>query len=306
MKKKIGAGAFSSVHLAKSKLSGIEYAVKMIEVEKLKEENKKLIQNETLIMKILNHENIIKFHEAFFTFDYQIYVIELVKGHDLFSHVKEKDVLEEVEVSFIIEKILSTLNYLQLTGLVHRDLKPENIMIIYDERNKKRATNVKLIDFGFAAYLEDLKALYNTDNKKKDIMDAEINKQDCICGTLFYIAPEVFLFHEYSFLTYIFSLGGIMYFMITGNLPFEHEIPDIIINNIIHGNLLTENEERFMRASPQAKDLMMKMLESDPKKRITVKEAMEHPFIKDPIALEDYKQNLKEESFDFKGLGNYK
>ena len=238
-------------------------------------------------MKVLDHENIIKFHEAFTTFDYQIYVIEYVKGHDLFKHVVEKEFLEEVEASFIIKKILQALQYLHLVGLVHRDLKPENIMVVVDEKNSKKVKDIKLIDFGFSAYLED------------------VEKECTPCGTLNYVAPEVYMHQVYNMVTDVFAVGVILYFMVKGELPFNSDIPEILMNQIINGNYSMENDEHFLNVSPACKDLIAKMLETDPKKRITVLEALKHPFIQNVKSLEAYKEKNRSDQFDFNKIGHF-
>lgn len=237
-------------------------------------------------MSILDHENVIKFHESFETFDYQIYVIELVKGHDLFKHVVDKEFLEEVEASFIFNKILQAVDYLHIVGLVHRDLKPENIMVIVNGKSDAIAENIKIIDFGFAAYLEDL------------------NSTSTPCGTLNYVAPEIYTTQKFSFQADSFALGVILYFMIKGELPFTSDVPEILIGNIVNGNYSLENDDHFLNVSNQCKDLIKQMLEIEPEKRITIREALNHPFIKDPKALEKYHKKNRIE-FDFNNYANF-
>ena len=237
-------------------------------------------------MKILDHENIIKFHESFETFDNFIYVIELVKGDDLFKHVVDKEFLEETEASQILYKILQACHYLHIVGLVHRDLKPENIMVITDDSEEKLAMNIKIIDFGFSAYLEDL------------------NEKSTCCGTLNYVAPEIYLSQKFSFSSDVFALGVILYFMIKGELPFNNEVPEILIGNIVNGNYSMDNDDHFLNVSTECKDLIKRMLEVDPEKRIKVLEALAHPFIQDRKTLETYKKKNRD-CFDFNNFGNF-
>lgn len=218
-------------------------------------------------MRILDHENIIKFHESFETYDYMIYVIELVRGCDLFKFVTDQDYLEEREASFILKKVLSALSYIHMVGLVHRDLKPENIMVIADESNKNKALDIKIIDFGFAAYLE------------------ELTDKSTACGTLNYVAPEVYHTQKYQFVTDVFSVGVILYFMVRGELPFNSEVPDILVANICAGTYNMDNDDHFLNISDQCKDLIQKMLVVDPNQRITVIEALAHPFVSSPDQL---------------------
>ncbi len=239
-----------------------------------------------MVMKVLDHENIIKFHESFETFDYIIYVIELVKGVDLFKHVTDQEFLEEVEVSFILRKILEALGYIHAVGLIHRDLKPENIMIILDETKGRQAGNIKIIDFGFSAYLEDLSQNMNA------------------CGTLNYVAPEIYQTQKYSFVSDVFAVGVILYFMIRGELPFNSDVQDILIGNICNGNYNMDEDDHFYNVSPDCKDLIRRMLETDPKKRASVLECLAHPFVQNPQKLVAFKGKNKQ-NFDFNGIGQF-
>lgn len=237
-------------------------------------------------MKVLDHENIIKFHESFETFDYIIYVIELVKGVDLFKHVTDQEFLEETEASFILRKMLDALAYLHAVGLIHRDLKPENIMVILDEGGAARATNIKIIDFGFAAYLEDLTEDMNA------------------CGTLNYVAPEIYQSQKYSFVSDVFAVGVILYFMIRGELPFNSDVQDILIGNIVNGDYKIDEDDHFLNISPDCKDLIRKMLETDPAKRASVLECLAHPFVQNPGRLAEFRGRNRQ-NFVFDRIGQF-
>lgn len=237
-------------------------------------------------MKVLDHENIIKFHESFETFDYMIYVIELVRGVDLFKHVTDQEFLEEVEASFILRKVLEALSYLHAVGLIHRDLKPENIMAILDESDNRRAANIKIIDFGFAAYLEDLTPDMHA------------------CGTLNYVAPEIYGTQKYSFVSDVFAVGVILYFMVRGELPFNSDVQDILIGNICNGTYRMDEDDHFFNVSNECKDLIRRMLEVDPNKRASVLECLAHPFVQNPERLMPFKGKNRQ-AFDFDRFGQF-
>lgn len=212
-------------------------------------------------MKVLSHANIVKFKEEFVTHEFLYYVIELVDGMDLYQYINQSEHLTEGEAGFIMSEILQAVKYLSNCGIVHRDLKPENIMLKIDKEDpKKRATDVKIIDFGFAMYLK------------------EANCSSC-CGTINYVAPEIFSGRPYNAKTDIFSLGVILYFMIRGELPFAHPVKDVVIKNIVKGNYQMETDDFFMRVSPEAKDLIQKMLETKVADRIDINGCLDHPFI---------------------------
>ena len=208
--------------------------------------------------------NIVKFKEEFVTIEYLYYVIELVEGMDLFKYVSENDYLGEEEAGFIMSEILLAVKYLNNVGIVHRDLKPENIMLKIDKNKPNaRASEVKIIDFGFAIY----------------VREAGVSVKGC--GTYNYVAPEVFSQKPYTFKTDIFSLGVILYFMLKGELPFNHPIREIVVKNILKGtfNVDMAVDEHFMNISEDAKDLIKKMLITKSVDRIDIDSTLEHPWI---------------------------
>jgi len=146
-------------------------------------------------------------------------------------------------------------------GIVHRDLKPENIMLRIDKNDSKQpAREVKLIDFGFAMYLKEAVC------------------SQC-CGTINYVAPEIFLGKSYNAKTDIFSLGVILFFMIRGELPFSHQVKEVVIRNIIKENYEMDSDEFFLNVSEDCKDLIRRMLKMKPVERIDIDSCLEHPWI---------------------------
>lgn len=212
-------------------------------------------------MKVLNHPNIVRFKEEFVTYEYLYYVIELVDGMDLYQYISQQETLEEAEAATIMGEILQAVKYLNNVGIVHRDLKPENIMLRVDKSTQRQqAADVKIIDFGFAMYLK------------------EANVSSC-CGTINYVAPEVFLGRPYNAKTDIFSLGVILFFMLRGELPFSHPVKEVVIKNIIKGNYNIDTDEFFLSVSDDAKDLIKGMLQTKVSDRLDIDACLEHPFI---------------------------
>lgn len=212
-------------------------------------------------MKVLHHPNIIQFKEEFVTHEYLYYVIEYIDGMDLFQYVNQNDYLTEEIAGYIMSEILNAIKYLNKVGIVHRDLKPENIMIKLDKVDSLQpVTDVKLIDFGFAMYLKEAAC------------------SQC-CGTINYVAPEIFLGRPYNAKTDIFSLGVILFFMIRGELPFSHQIKEVVVRNIVKGNYEMDSDEFFLGVSEDCKDLIRKMLQLKVADRIDVDGCMEHPWI---------------------------
>ena len=193
-KEKIGRGTFSTVNVAEQKSDPSKrVAIKIIDKENLKPDEKNLIRQEAKIIKGLNHENIIKFYDHYEDYKKAYYVFELVEGGDLLEYVLNRGKLTEREARRVFRQMLRVLQYLHRNNILHRDLKPENILLEFD--SFKEIKKIKLIDFGFATFYtkDDLPCLS--------------------CGTLNYAAPEVLVGEEYDESSDLFSCGVILYFM---------------------------------------------------------------------------------------------
>jgi tRNA A-37 threonylcarbamoyl transferase component Bud32 len=194
IKEKIGRGTFSTVNLAEQRSDpSRRFAIKTIDKETLKSDEKLLIKEEAKIIQGLNHENIIKFYDHYEDYKKAYYVFEFVEGGDLLEHVLKKGKLPEREAKKVFVQLLRVLKYLHRKNILHRDLKPENILLEFDSFNKIR--KIKLIDFGFATFFS-----------KNDLPTLS-------CGTLNYAAPEVLVGEQYDESSDLFSCGVILYFM---------------------------------------------------------------------------------------------
>ena len=273
----IGKGKFSRVYRVKERGSSNEYALKTIDKKSLLDEERQVLINEASIMQLLNHTNIIRLYQSIETNEYYFYVLELVKGSDLYRYVSKKKFLDEYEASWIMKNLLEALEYLHSTGIVHRDLKPENIMLEFNAKGE--ITKVKIIDFGLACYQEDVKAM------------------KARCGTLNYTAPEILMGKDYDYAVDIFSLGCIMYFMIRGSLPFYSDDQYIVAKKTVDGDYELDNDDFFLNVSEECRTLIEGMLEHDPKQRTTIMEAITSDWIAKGETLKKY-NNKNREHFD--------
>ncbi len=258
---KIGRGRYSNIHKVISHVNGKFYALKIIKKKGLSQTEMVVLENEAKIMEVLNHKNIIKFYEESQNFESILYIIEYVQGHDLFEYITDNFPIGETKSSWIMKNLFEAIDYIHSCGIVHRDLKPENIMLETDSKTK-RITKIKIIDFGLSCYLDDLKK----------------NKEDLIrCGTVNYTAPEVFNSDsKYDQRSDTFSLGVIMFYLLKGSLPFIHNDSKVIREKIMKGNFNLDETEDI---SVEAQDLIKKLLVSEMEKRISLKDAMNHPWI---------------------------
>lgn len=246
----LGRGAFGVVRKCIHLITNQPRAIKMIFKGKCNKPQNKKIFNEINILKNLNHPNIVTIYE-YFQDDVYIYIVmELVQGVELLEKIMEEHHMSEKISASIMEKILSTVNYLHSQKIVHRDIKPENIL--YD------GENIKLIDFGTARK-------FNTTKRMKKIK-----------GTSYYIAPEI-IKGAYTEKCDIWSCGVIMYLLLTGVPPFGGKSDKEIFKNILQGKL-SLNLPEFASVSEIGKSLLQKLLNLNYKDRISVSEALQHPW----------------------------
>ena len=248
----VGSGAFASVRKVKSKTNGQIRALKII--KKQKNQNSARMYLEVEILKKLIHPNIMQIFE-FYEDKKNFYIItEFCEGGELFDKIIEKGSFSENEAAWVMKQLLSAVNYIHSNNIVHRDLKPENILL-----DTKKDNIIKIIDWGTARFFDRNK------------------KMNRINGTPYYIAPEV-LAEKYDEKCDIWSCGVIMYIMLCGYPPFNAESDELILEKIKKGKFTFPPEE-WDSVSPLAKDLVTKMLEFHPSKRLSANEALTHKWL---------------------------
>ena len=251
MGKKLGEGRFSIVKLGIHSLTNQPVAIKILDKTKIANiQDKERINREIKIMKKINHFNITKLYTIIET-KYIIYrVEEYVQGKELNDYLYTKGKLSETEACKFFHQIISGLSYLHYIGIAHRDFKPENILLTNDNKV------LKIIDFG----------LGNTYKKGQLLKTA--------CGSPCYIPPEMIKEEGYNAeKSDIWSAGIILYLMLCGHLPFYEEDNQLMYDKIIRGDY---DIPKFL--SNDAKDIIKKILEVDPKRRLNFEEIKNHPW----------------------------
>lgn len=250
---KLGEGTFGTVRLGKNIQTGEEVAVKILEkVKILQLEDKTRVEREIKILKCLRHANIVHLYNVIQTESSIYLIMEYVKGKELFDYIIENKRLSELEACKFYQQIISGVEYLHKLEIVHRDLKPENLLL--DEKTK----DLKIVDFG-------LSNLYSSD-KGQMLKSA--------CGSPCYAAPEMLNGKEYKAAPIdIWSSGIILYAMLCGYLPFEDDDNEELYKKICEGKFTIPKH-----VSEQAKDLIKKVLTTDPDKRISIYQIKLHPW----------------------------
>ena len=252
----IAHGAFGTVIHVYDKISNIDLAIKVINKSGQKINLIHKMKEEIIILKQLEHKNIVKYFGFEETNSNLFIIMEFIKYGTLKEFMrKNKGKIKEEEVSLIIKQILSATEYLHNKLICHRDIKPENIM--FSKEND--LNSIKLIDFGLSQ-----QNLFNPLLKG-------------YCGTLIYMSPEQIEKKSYSQTIDNWSIGIILYMLLNNNKhPFynKNDKREIYFEKIKNGNIKFEKNISYM-----AKNLICKLLEVNPSWRYSSEKAIRHPFI---------------------------
>ncbi|KAL2885765.1 Serine/threonine-protein kinase HSL1 [Ceratocystis lukuohia] len=209
------------------------------------------VEREVAILKLVQHPNIMKLYDIWENGEYIYLILELVDDGDLFTLITRNGRLAEEAAISLFRQIMSAMTYCHYFKICHRDLKPENILVTHDGQ-------VKIADFGMAA-------LHQT----------ETHKLHTACGSPHYAAPELLKAHHYlGNRADIWSMGVILFAMLTARLPFDEEEV-----SHVHAKVKRGEYEMPEFLSIEAKDLIRRMLEVNPDRRITMYDMWRHPLI---------------------------
>ncbi|KAM3146719.1 Protein kinase domain containing protein [Paramecium bursaria] len=255
LKPPLGKGAFGEVRKAVHKLTNQSRAIKIISKEKAGNHEIQKLKEEVEILRNLDHPNIIKIFE-FYQDSRNFYIVtELCTGGELFDKIVEQNNFSERKAAETMKQILSAVNYCHQSKIVHRDLKPENILY----ESSKAGAQLKIVDFGTSKVFDP--------NQK---MNQKL-------GTPYYIAPEV-LERKYDEKCDIWSCGVILYILLSGSPPFSGDDDLQIMEAVKRGQYSFDSPE-WKEISIEAKNLIRKMLDRDPRKRISAEDALNDDWI---------------------------
>ena len=243
------------------------YAIKSIDKTKISQRDIDNLEKEIDIISSLDHPNIARFYETFHDERYFHIVTELCRGKELSKLLKQNGgKLNERKCRIIIMKILHAINYCHSHGIVHCDLKPDNI--IFESPNEEEENedilnllDLKLLDFGLSSRIKKNEKLNNT------------------VGTAYFIAPET-IKGEYDEKCDVWSIGVILYYILSGKFPFTGNSNFEIFEKIQKSEPVFKN--LFKDISQNAIDFIKKCLVKNPNERPSAKECLSHPWL-EPI-----------------------
>jgi calcium-dependent protein kinase len=248
----IGEGSYGKVFKAIDRDTKVLRAIKEIrKIKKTRYEQERIIK-EIIILKKLDHPNIVKVFEIYDSEDYFYIVTELCEGGELFDRLVKSRSFTEKVAALVMKQLLSAVRFCHDHNIIHRDLKPENILLESDGDSLK----IKVIDFGTGEIYRDKKFL---------------TKQ---IGTPYYIAPEVLL-NKYNEKCDLWSCGVIMFILLSGCPPFYGKNDDEIYA-AVRNSKFTFKQKIWAEISENAKNLISNLLEVDINKRYSAEKAMKH------------------------------
>ena len=271
VKQTIGSGTFSKVKLGINRITNQKVAIKLLDKSKIieKDDLERIIR-EMKIYREISHPNVIKVYEMLDTNKFYMIIMEYYERGELFNYIVEHEKLTEEETAFFFYQLINGIEYIHNKGIAHRDLKPENLLL---DKDKK----LKIIDFGLSNFFDGKKYLSTP------------------CGSPCYASPEMVAGNNYDgFKIDIWAIGIILYACFCGYLPFEDDDNDILFKKILQCKL--DYPKHLSRLS---KDIMNKILVTDPERRITIEQIKKHNFYLLGQKIYNDKFNLNIDDFDF-------
>ncbi|KAL7476482.1 hypothetical protein ACHAW6_002338 [Cyclotella cf. meneghiniana] len=221
------------------------------------------IQREISLLEGMNHDRILQLVDVYEDSEYVHIVTELCSGGELFDRIVEKSstgqgCFSEQEAARILYQILSAVSYMHKHSIVHRDIKPENVLF----ETAAEDSPIKIIDFGLA---------------RRHRAERGEPPMSTIVGTPYYISPDV-LRKSYDKSTDLWSVGVISYILLCGYPPFNGASNTEVYSAVRRGLYYFPSAD-WKHVSSSARDFVVRLLQTDPRRRMTAEQAMRHPWI---------------------------
>lgn len=245
----IGSGTFGKVWLGEHVPTGCQIAIKILEKDKILDDSDvERVTRELKIAQSISHPHLVQLFHLLETKEYVFLIMEYLPGGELYDLIVSRKKLTEEEAFLYIVQIVNSVEYLHSLNIAHRDLKPENLLLDQDKKV------IKLVDFGLGRFY-----------------DTGVNIETA-CGSPCYAPPEMLSKLKYDPLKAdIWSLGIVFFAMLAGYLPFDDENTDILYQKIIEGKFVMPGS-----ISVDAADLLSRIIQTNPSKRLTLREIKNH------------------------------
>lgn len=253
----IGSGSFSVVWHAKHKFKGYDVAIKEIATGRLNKKLQESLLSEIEILRKIDHPNITRLHETIEATGRIYLVLEYCTGGDLSTYIHRHGRVSQATARNFMRQLAAGLRVLRENNLIHRDLKPQNLLLSMSDSNAV----LKIADFGFARPLQP-QGLAET-----------------LCGSPLYMAPEIMQFQKYDAKADLWSVGTILFQLVTGKTPFSGNNQMQLMQNILKSNELQFPPE-VGDLHPSCKDLCYKLLRQHPVERLSFEEFFDHEFLR--------------------------
>uniref|UniRef100_T1JH07 Protein kinase domain-containing protein n=1 Tax=Strigamia maritima TaxID=126957 RepID=T1JH07_STRMM len=248
-------GAFTVVHRCYEKKSRQQYAARFIRIGR-DLGTKEMVFRELEIMHVCQHERLVTFYEAYDLGSYVVMILEYIPNGELADKIVREDPrMTEEDCRQVARQICEGIGFLHRNSIVHLDLKPENVLCMSSESN-----DVKLIDFGLARRLDPFAGIR------------------ILFATPEFCAPEVVNYETVGFPTDMWSIGVITFVMLSGTSPFLGEDDDETLTNVSDASWDFQ-EDCWENISFEAKDLITRLLVKAKDGRLTIEDALRHPWI---------------------------
>ncbi|XP_076360834.1 serine/threonine-protein kinase 17B-like [Tachypleus tridentatus] len=256
--KPFARGKFATVRRCRNNETGVEYAAKCIRKRRRTTDVRHEIMHEMFVLKQSEHcPRIIRLHEVYESSTEVILVLEMAIGGELHRVLEDHEVISEKEAARLMRQILEGVTFLHERNIAHLDIKPQNLLLT----NTFPQCDVKLCDFGISRLI----------SKGTEIRE--------ILGTPDYVSPEILQYEPISLATDMWSIGVLAYVLLSGHTPFTGETKQETFWNITSG-ILDFPGELFGGVSNDAKDFIQRLLITEPSERMTVKECLQHSWIR--------------------------
>ncbi|CAN6314247.1 unnamed protein product [Urochloa humidicola] len=250
----VGQGSFAKVFRAANSRTGVRVAVKAIDRRRVEKRVHDGMLKEREILKSIDHPNILRLLDTIDTTNMMYLVLEYCDGGDLDAYLQKHGRLPVDTAKDLMRQLAEGLKVLRERNIVHRDLKPQNLLL----STSGDAIILKIGDFGFAKH-ENLAAT--------------------ICGSPYYMAPEIWQGKDYDAKSDLWSVGVILFQLVTGKVPYTGSTCFQLHQNILASVELNFPSEIEADLCPDCIDLCRRLLHRDPRKRISFEEFFNHKFL---------------------------